>query len=450
MEVQHLLRVTSSPTQIAKNFSAYCKRYQVVTRGLCKIGFIHRSPIRPVSGDVGKNAITNPFPPLRGLIANKDLKKGENVVMLSERACLHPGRALRCTAFLQLLPLIWRDKWIGNLNLLLCNERLHAGSPIRHHQFLLALYMTYMIIGHRLRPEVFGTARDMAASNYPPPMEGGGGASRRSTVIHDADVIEYLDFIPRTEGDFRMLSLHLARSLDNTASPSFEMVRDCESVLAKHFDITPAEVRAVVLYTLCMLFSRVVPVDHKGLLQASFRYTPFEMSAVEQWLQQEQQQQHPSSSPSSSFSSPYTPSPSPTGNEGLYGHEFVKEPLSFLCPIIDMCNHSHRSAENVAVMVPTSIPPAFPLSSSAASTPSACQHSSESQSSLPTVEQSPHTTTSSSTSSSSSAYAPSSGSPIICLRTLRDVPKGEELTMCYSDSLDEQKLIWGIPPEAVE
>lgn len=423
MEVQHLLRVTSSPTQLAKNFAVYCKRYAVITRGLCKIGYVNRS--------------TSPSsPPLRGLLANKDLKKGENVVMLSERACLHPGRALRCTPFLQLLPSVWRETWLNQPRVLLHNERLFEGALIRHHQWLLALYMSYMILGHRLRPEVFHT----------------GASPTTTTAIPDADVIDYLDFMPRTEGDFRLLSIHLTRSLDSSAPLSLvgggggagAMVQECESALAKHFAVTPAEVRAVVLYTLCMLFSRMVPVDHKGLLRASFRYTPLAKDVVEALLEQEP--------PSSiAHSSHKEGGGVEGGGDGAhvsgtvetspiaYAAQFVREPLSFLCPVIDMCNHASRAAENVAVMVPSS------------SSITSCESVEPSR---PEGHSSPHPfSVSNSTSPDSSSFTTAntsfSGSPILCLRTLKDISKGEELRMCYGDSLNELQVIWGMP-EVVE
>lgn len=357
MEIQHLLRVLTSPNTIAKDFAGYCKRNQVVTRGLCKIGYVTRKPppeAKPQSGAGYLPPMDASQLRLRGLIANKDIKKDENVVMMAERACLHPGRALRCDSFMRLLPEDIRKQHLEHPKLLQ-NERLTEGSLIRYHQLLIALYMTYITMGYRLKP-------DWAASQIP-----------------GSDIIQYFDFLPRTEGDFRALSLHLSRWLDNAS-----VVRECEGALAQQFSVTQAEVRALLLYSLCMVFSRMVPVDHKGILQASFRNTPLADSV---------------SSTSASGSSGTGEDNNTVGAVVPLeeSSEFVKEPLSFLCPIIDMCNHS--TSENVAVMVPSAAP--------------------------------------------GSAFNPSSG-PVICLRTLRDVRQGEELTMSYGSSPNEMKVVWGM------
>lgn len=363
MEIQHLLRVLASPQAVAKDFASYCKRNQVMTRGMCRIGFIQRKPpkeAKPQSG-AGYLAMEASQLQLRGLIANKDLKKDDNVVMLSERACIHPGRAVRCEPFMKLLPEdLCRDQFLHPR--LLMNERLASGSLIRYHHLLMGLYMSYMLLAHRCRP-------DWA-----------------KTQIPGSDAIQYVDFMPRTEGDFRVLALHLARWLDTSTA-----VRESEAALAKQFDVSPAEVRPLLVYSLCMIFSRGVPVDHKGLLHTAFRGTP-----QEKWVGQ-----------------PLHAGELTAGGDGGAGvtpeictpgsHEFVKEPISFLCPILDMCNHSTQ--ENVAVMVPSS-----------------------------------------SSASGGAAYNPNpTVGPVICLRTLRDIRKGEELTMAYGAAAEELKVVWGMP-----
>lgn len=461
MEVQHLLRVVAPPTELAKNFSAYCKRYSVITRGLCKIGYIPRfSPSSNIdtmhhhhhhsrTPDVVRNSSSSSPSSLllRGLVANKNLKKGENIVMLSERACIHPGRALRCSPFLQVLPPIWAEKWLTQPRILLHNERLHEGSLVRHHQWLLALYMSYMILGHRLQPEIFTEVTATTTSSSHPAVG----------RIPDVDVIHYLNFMPRSEGDFQVLAQHLRRSLDSMGCSPMQdgargrgeggrgttktmmIPRDCEAALAKHFNISPAEVRAVVLYSLSMVFSRMVPVDHKGLLRASFRMTPLEQSTVDALLDEEQQQQPSSSSVVRQKGDSHHAASHP--HEALYSKEFVTQPLSFLCPIVDMCNHAGRSAENVAVMVPTTTTPPT-MSSSTSPRVSSSPTGDGGQSSVQDSSPIPHHST---TTSSSSSSTGASSSPIICLRALRDISKGEELTMCYGDTLNELQIIWGMP-----
>lgn len=365
MECQHLLRVMAPPTTIAKEFATYCRRNNVVTRGLCKIGFITR---RPPSSTIPQSSsgILPPLAPeqcrLRGLIANKDLKKGENVVMLPERACLHPGRALRCEPFVRLLPQEWRSALEKkNPERLLLNERLMPGSLIWHHQLLVALYMAFIMAGYQLKADWM--ARDVPGS----------------------DAIHYLNFLPRDEGNFYALSVHLMKWLD--AAP---IIRESEGALAKQLSVTQAEIRPLLLYALTMVFSRMVPVDHKGLLEASFRKTE-----LEGWFSLPQDGEPSASGSQSPGETPPTtdgsaaPAIVPEVKEG-----FVKHPISFLCPIIDMCNHS--ASENVAVMVPATAP------------------------------------------------ASAASGPIVCLRTLRDIAKGEELTMSYTTQLNELQVIWGM------
>lgn len=339
MEIRHLQRVVSTPQALATAFAGYCKRHQVITRGLCKIGYTQRRPSAAALPQSGAGYLPSKSSDhlLRGLIANKDIKKDENVVMLAERACLHPGRVLKCEPFMKLMPMQVLEEQFHSPQLLR-NERLTAGSLIRYHQLLMGLYMAYITLAHRLRP-------DWAS---------------QASALPGGDIIQYLDFLPRSEGDFTVLSQHLSRWMDTAA-----VVRECEGALASNFQITSAEVRSLLLFSLCMMFSRVVPVDHIGLVEAALKGTPLSGSVKKAARQQQ---------------------------EGS-SVELLEEPMSFMCPIIDMCNHSTH--ENVAVMVPSSNPTA--------------------------------------------------AGPVICLRSLRDIQKGEELTMCYTASDNELRVVWGMP-----
>ncbi|ESL07630.1 hypothetical protein TRSC58_04678 [Trypanosoma rangeli SC58] len=302
-ENRHLLRLFLSPQEQAKQFVEYCRAHQVLTRGLCRIGTTARGG-------------------LRGLIANKDIKKDENVVMLSVRACIHPGTALRDKRFFELLPPREREMYFLRRPFIQ-NSRVADRSIIRHNQFLLAAYMSYLLL--------------------------------RENVNEGNQALKYLNFMPRKEGDFEQLTSNLSGALD-----SAEVCRVCQSALALHFNVTQAEVRPLLQWSLSMIFSRMAPIDHRWTLRHAFSETCFE-NAFE-----------------------------------VIGPEddknFVKEPIAFLCPVIDMCNHSEH--ENVALMVPE--------------------------------------------------HTPTAHEPVICLRSLRKVEKGEELTMTYGGSPTELKVIWGM------
>ncbi|RNF06712.1 uncharacterized protein Tco025E_07511 [Trypanosoma conorhini] len=302
-ENRHLLRLLLSPQEQAKQFVEYCRAHQVITRGLCRIG-------------------TTPRGGMRGLLANKDIKKDENVAMLSVRACLHPGKALREKRFFELLPPREREMFFLRRPFIE-NSRVADRSLIRHNQLLLAAYMSYLILG--------------------------------SGLTEGEQALKYVNFMPRKEGDFEQLTSNLSGALDGA-----EVCRVCQSALAAHFNVTQAEVRPLLQWSLAMIFSRMAPIDHRRTLRRAFLGTPFE-NAFEAAGPEEDK-------------------------------NFVKEPIAFLCPVIDMCNHSEH--ENVALMVPE--------------------------------------------------HTPTAHEPVICLRSLRDVARGEELTMTYGGSPTELKVIWGM------
>lgn len=302
-ENRHLLRLLSSPQEQTRQFVEYCRAHHVLTRGLCRIGATTRGG-------------------MRGLIANRDIKKDESVVMLSVRACLHPGAALRDASFFHLFPSREKEMYFGR-RAFIENSRVADRSIIRHNQFLLACYMAYLIL--------------------------------RNDVNAGSQALKYINFMPRNEGDFEQLASNMNSALD-----SAPVCRVGQSALAAHFAVTQAEVRPLLQWSLSMIFSRMAPIDHRWTLQTAFIDTPFagafEMSG---------------------------------GDEDK---NFVKEPIAFLCPVIDMCNHSEH--ENVALMVPEQ---------------TATAHE-----------------------------------PVICLRSLRDIEKEEELTMTYSKSPAELRVIWGM------
>lgn len=358
-ESYHLLRVMASPKDVAAQFINYTRAHHIKTRALCRIGYVSRA------GAKGGASTSAPSLTLRGLIANKDIPKDENVVMMPVSACVHPGTALACKAFMDLIPLSAQNEYFNTRDFLE-NTRVTERSLIRHNQFLLAMYLTFLIMSRAFR---VGTLESLPGS----------------------DVLAYLDFLPRGEGNFEVLSEHLHGWL-NTA----EVCRVGQQELAQHFGVTQAEVRPVLVFTLCMIYSRMVPIDHRDLLKYAFKGTP--VGGFVQGLPNAAVGLPESTGPSSSESSralqAQQHAAAGSNVRQPSADQMVRDPISFLCPIIDMCNHSE--SENVAVMVPDNKPSAL--------------------------------------------------GPIICLRSLRDIAKGEELTMTYGGQEAELKLIWGMDP----
>ncbi|KPA84053.1 hypothetical protein ABB37_02176 [Leptomonas pyrrhocoris] len=346
-ESRHLLRVLDAPQVLAASFIAYCKRHHVTTRGLCRIGYARRSP-PPNTGSTAQAYL------LRGLIANNDIPPHENVVMMPVTACLHPGVALRCKPFWNLLPAdaqaTLQDVTVAY------NSRLADRSLVRHNQYLLALYMTYLMLLRNCDPA-------------------------RLAATPGGDVMDYVDFMPRSEGNFDQLAAHLAGWLDGP-----EVCRTSQVALASHFHLTQAEVRPAIVYALCMIYSRMVPVDHRACLQYAFQSTPF----AHAWDDVAATAALAALPPDTKTTA--TAAGNDEGGKGSVNTSLVREPISFLCPVIDMCNHSEH--ENVAVMVPD--------------------------------------------------REPTLSGPVICLRSLRPIAKGEELVMTYGAAPHALKLIWGM------
>lgn len=343
-ENRHLLRVLDSPHAVASRFIAYCKTQNVKTRGLCRIGFVTRASPQTTSSTSAPKMV-----PLRGLIANQDIRKDENIAMMPVSACLHPGAAFRCTDFWQLLPRDARETYAAPSSAR--NSRVVDRSLIRHTQHLLALYMVYLMLLRAFYPSQLQATR--------------GG-----------DALSFIDFMPRDEGDFEPLAAHLSGWLE--AAP---ICRSTQAALASHFGITQAEIRPALLFALCMIYSRMVPVDHRACLQYAFQETPFQNVWDVDPVDSKQASDSDGSGGGASLLQV-----APQG-------KLVQEPVSMVCPLVDMCNHSEH--ENVAVMVPD-------------------------------------------------RAEVSIGGPVICLRSLRDIAKGEELTMTYGAAPHELRLIWGM------
>ncbi|EPY32789.1 hypothetical protein STCU_02081 [Strigomonas culicis] len=272
--------------------------------------------------------------------------------MMPERACLHPATAIQCGEFFSLFPRNLQEEFFLSSRFLQ-NSRLMERSLIRHNQYLMALYMSFLMIMRTYKPDHLAR-------------------------MQNGDFIKYIDFMPRSEGNFEQLALHLSGWLDTP-----EVCRVGQDAVAKYFNVTQAEVRPVILFALCMIFSRMVPVDHRQLLSFAFCETP--LAGALDTLDD--------AAPSVAPQAGAVVQPPPPASRS----RLVREPIAFLCPLIDLCNHS--DSENVAVMVPDA----------------------------------------------SSTYQPSAQhGPVICLRSLRDIAKGEELTMNYGAAPRELHMIWGM------
>lgn len=268
---------------------------------------------------------------LRALIANRDIAKDENIVMMPERACMHAGVALRCRPLIDLIPTDLQQQHFLTRDFVL-NSRVADRVLIRHQQLLLALYMAYLYLARAHTPDALAAQPD----------------------VH---WMGYLDFLPRAEGDFTLLRQHLTGWLHGV-----RVCRTLQEVLADHFRLSSDHVRDVLCYALCMLYSRGASIDHYVTLGYAFRGT-----AVAEHM---------------------------TALRSTSAHSLVSEPITFMTPLIDLCNHSEY--ENVALMTPDR------------PSGSACTE------------------------------------PVLCLRSLRNITKGEELTMTYGGTPRELSLIWGM------
>lgn len=351
-EARHLLRVLSTQKETAHAFQRYCIKNSIVTRNMCRIGKATRSTQLTVSASGSTSTAPTQAPvALRALVARTDIATGENVVVMPVEATLSPATALRCAPFLSLFPPDVQERHFFT-EAFARNSRIAERSVVRCNQLLLALYMTYLILAKTLANE-----RLVA-------LPGGG------------DAIAYLDFLPRSEGRFDRLEVHIAGALDAS-----EVCRTGQSALAGQFGLTQAEVRPVVSFCLCMIFSRMVPVDFKHTLHYAFQDTPLSKYFAESVAPPEAAP--PLNAPGSNAAAVVTREQNP---------QLVPEPIAFLCPVIDLCNHS--LSENVAVMAP---------------------------------------------------FVPDKRA-VICLQTLRDIKAGEELTMNYSSVPNELRTIWGMDP----
>ncbi|CCW68276.1 unnamed protein product [Phytomonas sp. Hart1] len=351
-----LLRVPYSVQEITNHFVEYCLQNHILARGLCRIGYIQRcKPILQLSSE-SSNAVekttSNPTTLLRGLVANKNIPKDTNVVMLPLSACIGPSNVVKCASFFNVFPCEEREKYFYQAASVQ-NSRVAEKSLIRHNQLFLALYITYLLLVRALKPDAL---REIPGSY----------------------AINYLDFLPRSEGNFAELETCMVITLETV-----EACRIGQTCLATHFNIPQAEIRPLLVWALCMIYSRMVPIDERGLLEEAFRDTPAAhmFAGTTQALRQIS---------AGTNNANHTSTDSNNDNSGpASGSALVTEPISFLCPVIDMCNHGDK--ENVAVMVPDAAP-----------------------------------------------------RRVVCLRTLRNVAQGEELIMTYSQSPAELRTIWGM------
>lgn len=299
----HLLRVLKSERDVAAAFVQYCKRHRVLTRGMAKVGMTPRG--------------------LRGLIATKRIPANETCVVASTDAAISVISAVADPNFTSL----FSDEV---QYLMLHDPQVLFGrvgkSSLRFSQLVPALYMTCAVVD---------------------PVEVNWGGVR-----------QYLDFLPRHEGNFVQLRHNLAPVIDKDP-----LAGQCQNAIASHFRVSEAEVRQVLLWCLTMLFSRQAIVDHKATLLRVLEKNP-------------------------AFRHVYDADPGP----------MVAQPLPMLLPMIDMCNYS--PAENVAPMAADHFVGAGP-----------------------------------------GAVAVNA----VCLRSLREIQEGEELTMAYGANERELQVLFGMP-----
>jgi hypothetical protein len=119
--------------------------------------------------------------------------------------------------------------------------------------------------------------------------------------------LKYFEFFPTNEGQFDALRAVLNPVLSESA-----ILRSIEESLNGVFTVNPADTRELLLWCLCMVMSRSLPLEFKHVLAQLAAGTSFVESV--------------------------------SHADG----EFVQTAIPVLAPMIDMCNHS--TYENVCVV----------------------------------------------------------------------------------------------------
>ena len=256
-------------TTQAKNFGAYCAAHQVKSMGQLKVAK------GPTSG-------------CRGLVARKAIPQGGTVVAVPRAAWLSVVDAVKDHGFLARAAIDTQ----GNFPIPRDNIGARTlGGFVQHHHVLLGLYMCDILLQD-----------DVDANN---------------------GRLKFVDFMPRYDGDFSQLITQMAPLVE--ATPLTEPI---SAMLARHYKLERDALFGLLMWCLCMLFSRSVPMAHPPVVAALTRHTPFaalgELPAPAS--QQEAQER---------------------AKAGLAG-------LPVLVPMVDLVNHARdASGVNVELAVPT-------------------------------------------------------------------------------------------------
>eukprot|EP00672_Neobodo_designis_P021709 CAMPEP_0174829430 /NCGR_PEP_ID=MMETSP1114-20130205/1924_1 /TAXON_ID=312471 /ORGANISM="Neobodo designis, Strain CCAP 1951/1" /LENGTH=315 /DNA_ID=CAMNT_0016063177 /DNA_START=30 /DNA_END=977 /DNA_ORIENTATION=- len=264
------LRSSYTNVEIAKRFGAFCKEAGIVTRGIVKVGMTPRG--------------------LRGVVATKAIPVNETVIVVPDKAFMTAFDALRNKDFV--------DNVCGGEFPLQVDDlraRIMGGFLYVHH-VLLAYYMADTLL---LGDHIDSTPLSESLS----PIE------KELKLTPNGGFNRYVDFLPRSEGNFQELRGILERTLR-----TWQLNEDLEGNLGARHRISREDAREVVLWAIMMVLSRSLPIEHKGTLERIFAKTDF-LSLLEK---------------------------EPT--ETQYS-------IPVMCPLLDMVNHSNQN-ENVVVMVP--------------------------------------------------------------------------------------------------
>ena len=265
-----VLRSSYSNTEVAKRFGAFCKESGIVTRGLVKVGLTPRG--------------------LRGVVATKTIPVNETVIVVPDKAFMTAFDACRNEDFVQNVcggrfPLQRDD----------VRERIMGGF-LYVHQAVLAYYMAdTLLLGDHID--------NTPLSDSLTPIE------KELKLTPNGGFNRYVDFLPRSEGNFSELRTIIERTI-RTWAPNDEL----EGNLSARHHIAREDVKEVVLWAIMMVLSRALPMEHKATLERVMDKTDFASLLVNE--------------------------PAET-----------QYSLPVMCPLLDMVNHSNQN-ENVAVMVP--------------------------------------------------------------------------------------------------
>lgn len=209
----HIWRNSKTAEEVAKGFAMFCKTNSVITRGYVRVGKTPRG--------------------LRGLIAAKDIPKDDNVIIVPDQAILTAFEALRSSNFIHAVES--QDVKVEFTYANLSNRV--GGTFIYDHHVMLALYITHCLLAEE------------SAEKFRP----------------------VVDYMPRGEGDFTDLQVLLERAIDHS-----QLYNTVGMALANYHRISPQDLRACVVWSLCMTISRSIPIEHTETIKKLAKDTKLE------------------------------------------------------------------------------------------------------------------------------------------------------------------------------